>query len=121
MFNLYENIRQLCSEKGTTVSAMCDEIGISKSTLSNLKNGRTTEISTTTAQKIAKFLDVSFDEVKHGKKNTPAREDEELANYLQAIHDRPKLRAMFKAGKNASEEKLDAILALLGGDSEDET
>lgn len=72
MFDLYENIKRLCEMRGFTVSSMCDEIGISKSTLSNLKNGRTDRITTKTASKIASFFNVSVDDVMHPEIVVPA-------------------------------------------------
>ena len=67
MFSLYENVKQLCQEKGITVSKMCEEIGISKSVMGNLHNGRSASISIRTANKIANYLNVSVDEVLHGR------------------------------------------------------
>ena len=63
MFNLYENIKDLCKERGTNVSSMCEAIGVSKSTLSNLKNGRTISLSAKTIAKISEYLDVMPEEV----------------------------------------------------------
>lgn len=45
---------------------------------------------------------------------------DELAEYLQAVHDNPKLGVLFKRGRNATPEKLDAILALLGSDEDEQ-
>lgn len=72
MFDLYKNIQTLCEERGISISRMSVEIGMSKSLLSNLKNGRTDSISKRTAQKIADYLDVPVDVVLHGKKTEPA-------------------------------------------------
>lgn len=66
MFNLYKNIAELCSDRGISVSAMCDKVGISKSIMSNLKNKRSDSITLKTAEKIAAFLDVSTDRILHG-------------------------------------------------------
>lgn len=66
MFDLYENIKQLCLERGITVSKMCEDVGISKSVMGNLHNGRSNTISVRTAIKIANYLDVPADEVLHG-------------------------------------------------------
>lgn len=66
MFNLYENIKELCEAHGITVSRMCEDVQISKSTLSNLKNGRSETISPATAKKIAQYLGVSEGRVLHG-------------------------------------------------------
>lgn len=44
--------------------------------------------------------------------------DDEALEYAQAVHDRPELKVLFKKGKNATPEKLGAILALLEGNDE---
>lgn len=54
-----------------------------------------------------------------GSKKAPINDDErEIQEYLQVIHDRPQLKTMFKRGRNATPEKLDAIIALLGGEGD---
>ena len=50
MSTLYENIKELCEAKGISGGKMCLEIGISKSTLTSLKNGRTKAIKTENIQ-----------------------------------------------------------------------
>ena len=72
MFNLYENIKTLCAEKHLTVSAMCEAAGMSKSTMSNLNNGRSDSISRRTASKIAAVLGCSVDDVLHGRNEKAA-------------------------------------------------
>ena len=84
MFDLYNNIKQLCIERGISVSAMCQEIGMSKSTLSNLKNGRTETITPSTAKKIAAYLNVSLDDVMHGAKKEPTLQTESGLSPQQA-------------------------------------
>ena len=59
MCTLYERISELCKKKGTTPSRMCLDLGMSKSTVSDLKSGRKTGVSAVTAQKIATYFDVS--------------------------------------------------------------
>lgn len=59
MCTLYNRIIDLCKDKGVSGSRMCLDVGISKSTLSDIKNGRKKGISTATAQKIASYFDVS--------------------------------------------------------------
>lgn len=60
MCTLYERITELCKAKGVSGSRMCLDLGLSKSTLSNIKNGRASGISTATAQKMATYLGVSI-------------------------------------------------------------
>ena len=59
MSNLYKNIVALCEEKGIKGGKMCTDTGISKGLLTDLKMGRRTGVSATTAQKIASYFNVS--------------------------------------------------------------
>ena len=56
---LYNRIIDLCKEKGVSGSRMCLELGLSKSTLSDIKGGRKKGVSTATAQKIASYFGVT--------------------------------------------------------------
>jgi transcriptional regulator with XRE-family HTH domain len=56
---LYDRILALCKEKGISGSRMCLDLGLSKSTMSDMKAGRTKGVSMATAQKIASYFDVS--------------------------------------------------------------
>jgi transcriptional regulator with XRE-family HTH domain len=56
---LYENIIALCNEKGIKGGKMCTDIGMSKGILTDLKMGRQSGVSATTAQKIASYFGVS--------------------------------------------------------------
>lgn len=61
MGTLYDRIQSLCKSKGVSGSRMCLDLGLSKSTMSDLKAGRTKGMSTSTAQKIASYFDVTVD------------------------------------------------------------
>ena len=67
MCNLYEQIQQACKKAGLTVSAMCLALGMSKSTMSDLKAGRKKTLSSDTIAKIAEFLNVTTDELIFGR------------------------------------------------------
>jgi len=74
---LYEKITALCKSKGISGSRMCLDLGISKSTLSDLKKGRIKGISIPTAQKIASYFGISVDELygNEDKKEQPTEYD----------------------------------------------
>ena len=75
MSTLYERITELCKNKGVSGSRMCLDLGMSKSTMSELKAGRTKGISTSTAQKIAAYFGVSVDYLLgKDEKEKPAQE-----------------------------------------------
>ena len=59
MSSLYKNIQQLCASKGIRPGRLCDEIGISRGLLTDLKMGRKKSVNAETAQKIAAFFGVS--------------------------------------------------------------
>lgn len=63
MSELYNRIEQLCKSKGINVSQMCRETGINRSTLSELRVGRSKSLSAKNAQKIAAFFGVPLDYV----------------------------------------------------------
>lgn len=59
MCTLYDRIQELCKGKGVSGSRMCLDLGMSKSTLSDLKSGRKKGVNAETAHKIASYLNVS--------------------------------------------------------------
>ena len=79
MGTLYERIIDLCEKKGIKGGKMCVDLGMSKSTLTDLKMGRQNGLSAAKAQKIANYLDVSVnyllgEEENHEIKNSPSVE-----------------------------------------------
>ena len=61
MATLYERIDELCRKKGITGGKMCNDLGISRSTMTELRKGRTKTLKLEKASKIAKYFDVSID------------------------------------------------------------
>ncbi len=59
MDNLFARIQSLCHEKGIRPGRLCDELGLSRSLMTDLKMGRKKTVNAETAQKIAGFLGVS--------------------------------------------------------------
>ena len=59
MSSLYENIQKLCQEKGIRPGRLCDELGLSRGLMTDLKKGRKKTVNAETAQKIAGFFGVS--------------------------------------------------------------
>ena len=80
MGTLYQNIKSLCDERKIKGGRMCVDLGLSKSTMTDLKSGRRKGISIETAQKIADYFNVSIDRVlgSEQKEKSPAPEGAEL-------------------------------------------
>ena len=59
MESLFDRIQSLCEEKGIRPGRLCNELGISRSLMTDLKMGRKKSVNAETAQKIAGFFGVS--------------------------------------------------------------
>lgn len=59
MDNLYDNIQSLCTNAGIRPGRLCDELGLSRGLMTDLKMGRKKTVSAQTAQKIASYFGVS--------------------------------------------------------------
>lgn len=76
MCTLYERIQYLCDEKGITGARMCSDLGLSKSTVTDLKSGRKKGVTAATALKIATYFGVTVAYLmgEEEQKETPASE-----------------------------------------------
>ncbi len=61
MSELYERIEKLCKENDTNITKMCKELNISRSSLTELKNGRSKSLSLSALSAIAGFFGVPVD------------------------------------------------------------
>lgn len=59
MGSLYEMITKLCDQRGIRPGRLCDELGLSRGLMTDLKMGRKKGVSAETAQKIAAYFGVS--------------------------------------------------------------
>ena len=107
MGNLYETIIALCDEKGIKGGKMCTDTGISKGLLTDLKMGRRTGVSATTAQKIASYFNVSVGYLLGEEEKKEQSTESELSirkkEFIQKI----------EGMTDAQIERLEQILALV--------
>lgn len=59
MGNMYEKIQQLCVQKGIKPGRVCADTGLSRGMMTDLKMGRTKELSAKNAKIIADYFGVS--------------------------------------------------------------
>ena len=59
MENLFARIDSLCEKKGIRPGRLCDELGLSRGLMTDLKMGRKKTVNAETAQKIAGYFGVS--------------------------------------------------------------
>ena len=89
MCTLYERIQSLCKSKGVSGSRMCLDLGLSKSTLSDIKSGRKKSVSTATAQKIAGYFNVTVGYLlgEEDEKEKPTAQGDGLSEKRKALID----------------------------------
>lgn len=108
MCTLYSRINELCKERGVSGSRMCLDLGMSKSTMSDLKSGRKKGVTAETAQKIASYLDVSVEfllgeEEKSAKKEQPTE--------IDGLSE--KRKALMQFAMEVPEDKAEMILQVM--------
>lgn len=59
MDNLYENIETLCNQRGIRPGRLCNDLGLSRGLITDLKMGRKKSLNAETAQKIAAYFGIS--------------------------------------------------------------
>lgn len=103
LVNMHEKIIFLCENRGISAARLCKEINIPRSTLSELKCGRTKSLSTQTLAKIAKYFGVTmgyFDS-----------SDDKVEEMRDQLFEKRKL--LFDMSARATEDQLDALLVML--------
>lgn len=109
MSDLYNNIHALCEKENIKDGTLCSKVGVTRSTLSELKRGRTTSLSLKNLQKIADYFGVSISELtgeeQKEKPSTPEMVD------LSGLS--PEDAELVQKILNASEAKKNAIRELL--------
>lgn len=108
MCTLYDKIQSLCKQKGVSASRMCLELGLSKSTMSNMKSGRTSSVSTATAQKIASYLGVSVGYLLGEEENEDKKEKPTEYGGLSE-----KRKALIDFAMSVPEDKAEMILRVM--------
>ena len=60
MDNMYAHIEELCKLKGVSITQMCRDLNITRSALSELKNGRTQRLSIKYTKLILEYFEVDM-------------------------------------------------------------
>lgn len=80
MDDLYKHIEELGKQNGyRNMTVLCKAAGVPRSTMSELNNGRSKDISKQNAQKFANLLRISLDQV-YGTEKAPTPEGERVVN-----------------------------------------
>lgn len=118
MSELYNRIAMLCKQRGISVGKMCNQLGISRGNLTELKMERIKTLKINNLTKIANFFNVSVDYLLGNEEKPVVEEDNELNEMLEDIRRNPELRAMFSIIRKSTPEQVrqytDVIKAIKG-------
>lgn len=102
---MYEIFEKLVKERGLKVSDVCRATGISPSTLSDWKAGRSTPKMKNMA-KLTEYFGVSMEYLMTGKKQDEYYLNPETAKIAQQVFDDPDLRLLFDAARDVKPENI---------------
>lgn len=110
---LYDVIENLCKKNGVSITQMCREGGISRAPLSDLKMGRTKNLSTETLSKIAVYFGVSMDYLLGKDEKLVEGESDELNEYLETLKNRPEMKMLFSVAKGATKKDIEKAVKII--------
>lgn len=104
---MYNNYCKLRDSRHVKDSDVAKQTGITKSTFSDWKTGRSIP-KQEKLQKIADYFDVSLDYLVNGTKAENYYINEETAKIAQEVFENPELRSLFDVARDISPERLQA-------------
>ena len=81
MENLYESIEALCAQKGIRPGRLCNDLGLSRGLITDLKMGRKKTVNAETAQKIAAYFGISVGQLLKQQHNGDILDQVDVAFY----------------------------------------
>ena len=81
MENLFTRIESLCDKKGIRPGRLCDELGLSRGLMTDLKKGRKKTLNAETAQKIATYFGISVGQLLGQRDNGDILDQVDVAFY----------------------------------------
>lgn len=124
MGDMYNRIVALCKERGIKPGRVCADTGLSRGMMSDLKMGRTKELSAKNTKIIADYFGVTTDYLLTGEETKKAptdgernhaidQIDDELKEYLDQLRNRSEMRMLFSTTKNATKAQIEAIVKMI--------
>ena len=81
MENLYTRIEALCSERNIRPGRLCNDLGLSRGLVTDLKMGRKQSLNAETAQKIAAYFGISVGQLLGQEEHTDVFDQVDVAFY----------------------------------------
>lgn len=108
----FTNFEKLCSKIGKTPTAVGNDLGIPKTTISYWRNTPNAAPKQDVIVKIAAYFNVTVDYLLNENKPL-VNENEELTEYLQELQSRDEMRALFKITKNCTKEEVEQAVRVI--------
>ena len=110
---MYEVFEKLMGIKGVTAYRVSKETGVTQTSLSNWKNGKSTP-SNENLKKIADYFGVSIDYLMTGEEEESGYYlDDEARELAQFAFRNPEYKMLFKASRNVKPENIQLVLDLM--------
>ncbi len=81
MENLYTRIEALCTQRGIRPGRLCNDLGLSRGLVTDLKMGRKKSVNAETAQKIASYFGISVGQLLGQEEAADVLEQVDVAFY----------------------------------------
>ncbi|MGN1133724.1 MAG: helix-turn-helix domain-containing protein [Oscillospiraceae bacterium] len=102
MFDMYKIIEGLCLENNITITQMCRDLKINRSSLSELKQGRAKSLSADKVVKIAKYFGVPAEYITDGQSDSSAFS-------VGKVSDEEIKFALFNGSEGITDEMFDEV------------
>lgn len=107
-----ERLKELRQQRGVSQAVLADRLGMSKSTIGAYETGDITP-SLEALNALADFFNVDINYLLGKEDISMYYLDPEVAQLAQALYDRPEMRVLFDASRNASKEDIEQVASIL--------
>lgn len=110
---LFDRVKQLCISKGTSLSKMEKEIGISSGASYKWKNSSP---SMEVLEKMSRYFGVSVDYILTGNESntdTPYYLNDDAREMAQFMFENPEYKVLFDASRKVSKDDVEVVKTLL--------
>lgn len=110
---LFDRVKQLCISKGTSLSKMEKEIGISSGASYKWKNSSP---SMEVLEKMSRYFGVSVDYILTGNESntdTPYYLNDDAREMAQFMFENPEYKVLFDASRKVSKDDIEVVKTLL--------
>ena len=110
--DISERLKELRTKRGYSQADLAKALHVSKSTISMIEAGAR-KPSVEVLEMIADYFNVDIDYLLGKESGSTYYLDPEAAEMAQELFDRPEMKVLFDASRNASKEDIEAVAIIL--------